>query len=314
MLSRTADNLFWIARYMERAENIARMLRVTDRLSLMPSSTEGEGTEWQSTLIVSGTEDIYYDKYDEVTPENVIFFLAFDRDNPSSIRNCIELARRNARAVRTAMTTEQWEALNGAWLELPSWDETRLRGSGLHRFLDWVKERSLLFYGTTIATMLRRDSYYFTRLGTFIERGDNTARILDVKYHLLLPDNVRVGGGIDFYQWAAILRAVSGYRSYHALYKEGIKPWLIAEFVILHDQMPRSLVSCSSAINDCLENLTVEYGEKNDAYRIAGQIHSQLRYGKVEDIFNQGLHEFLSSYIERNHKLGQEISRSYLLG
>lgn len=314
MLSRTADNLFWISRYMERAENIARMLRVTDRLSLMPSSTEGEGTEWQSTLIVSGTEDIYYDKYDEVTPENVIFFLAFDRDNPSSIRNCIEQARRNARAVRTALTTEQWEALNGAWLELPSWDETRLRGSGLHRFLDWVKERSLLFYGSTIATMLRRDSYYFTRLGTFIERGDNTARILDVKYHLLLPDNVEVGGGIDFYQWASILRAVSGYRSYHALYKEGIKPWLIAEFIILHDQMPRSLVSCSGAINDCLENLTAEYGEKNDSYRMAGQIHSQLRYGKVEDIFSQGLHEFLSTYIERNHKLGQEISRSYLLG
>ncbi|MGB5092587.1 MAG: alpha-E domain-containing protein [Parvibaculum sp.] len=316
MLSRTADNLFWIARYMERAENIARMLRVTDRLSLMPSGTLGAnaGAEWASTLIVSGTESAFYEKFEEATPENVIFYLAFDRDNPSSIRSCIETARRNARAVRTALTTEQWEALNGTWLELPAWDESRMRGSGLHRFLDWVKERSLLFHGATVATMLRRDSYYFTRLGTFIERGDNTARILDVKYHLLLPENVEVGGGIDFYQWASILRAVSGYRSYHVLYKEGIKPWLIADFLILQEQMPRSLISCAADIKACLDKLAEQYGQRHESHRVAGQIYSQLCFGKVDDIFGQGLHEFLSQFIEQNNRLGHEISRSYLVG
>jgi len=195
MLARTADNLYWIARYVERAENLARTLRVTDRLSLMPSGADTDGNEWHSTVIVSGAEQGFYDKHEEATPENVISYLAFDPENPSSIRNCLEAARRNARAVRTALTSEQWECLNSAWLELPRWNETRVRGSGLHRFLDWVKDCSLLFTGGTVATMLRRDSYYFTRLGTFIERSDNTARILDVKYHVLLPEHAEVGGG-----------------------------------------------------------------------------------------------------------------------
>ena len=150
MLSRTADNLYWISRYMERAENLARILRVTDRLSLMPAVAESDGNEWHSTIVVSGVEDLFYERYDEATPENVISFLAFDTENPSSIRNCIETARRNGRAVRTALTTEQWESLNATWLELPSWNENRVRGSGLHRFLDWVKDRSLLFHGTTV--------------------------------------------------------------------------------------------------------------------------------------------------------------------
>ncbi|MBX3493188.1 MAG: alpha-E domain-containing protein [Parvibaculum sp.] len=313
MLSRTADNLFWLARYMERAENLARILRVTDRLSLMPSTVDADGSEWHSTVVVSGCEEGFYEKHEEATPENVISYLAFDPDNPSSIRCCIETARRNARAVRTALTTEQWESLNAAWLELPGWNEARVRGSGLHRFLDWVKDRSLLFHGGTVATMLRRDSYYFTRLGTFIERSDNTARILDVKYHLLLPEHAEVGGGIDYYQWAAILRAVSGYRSYHAVYKEGLKPWLIAEFLIMREEMPRSLISCAAEMKDCLDKLGEEYGQRNEAHRMAGQVHSRLRFGKIEDVFRQGLHEFLTEHIAQNDRLGVEISRGYLM-
>jgi len=314
MLSRTADSLYWIARYMERAENLARTLRVTDRLSLMPSSADADGNEWHSTVVVSGCEQGFYEKHEEATPDNVLSYLAFDPENPSSIRTCIETARRNARAVRTALTTEQWECLNSAWLALPGWNESRVRGSGLHRFLDWVKDCSLLFTGGTVATMLRRDSYYFTRLGTFIERNDNTARILDVKYHVLLPEHAEVGGGIDYYQWASILRAVSGYRSYNAVYREGMKPWLIAEFLIMREEMPRSLISCAAEIKECLDRLGEEYGQRHECHRIAGQIYSRLRFGKVEDVFRQGLHEFLSDHIDQNNRLGLEISRSYLLG
>ena len=313
MLSRTADSLYWLARYMERAESLARILRVTDRLSLMPSGTDADGSEWHSAVVVSGCEEEFYARHEEATPENVISYLAFDPENPSSIRSCIETARRNARGVRTSLTTEQWESLNTTWLELPGWNEARVRGSSLHRFLDWVKDRSLLFYGGTVATMLRRDRYHFTRLGTFIERSDNTARILDVKYHLLLPEHAEVGGGVDYYQWASILRAVSGYRSYNSVYREGLKPWLIAEFLIVREEMPRSLISCSAEIKDCLDRLGEEYGQRNEAHRVAGQIYSRLRFGRVEDVFRQGLHEFLSEHIEQNDRLGTEISRVYLM-
>src|SRR5690606_2794247 len=147
MLSRTADSLYWIARYMERAENMARILRVTDRLSMMPTHASSQGSEWQSTIVVSDCQQGFYEKYEEATPENVISYLAFDPTNPSSIRSCIETARRNARAVRTALTTEQWESLNATWLEFPNWNESRVRGSGLHRFLDWIRDRCLLFHG-----------------------------------------------------------------------------------------------------------------------------------------------------------------------
>jgi uncharacterized alpha-E superfamily protein len=171
----------------------------------------------------------------------------------------------------------------------------------------------LLFHGGTVATMLRRDSYHFMQLGTFIERGDNTARILDVKYHVLLPEHAEVGGGIDYYQWASILRAVSGYRSYHVIYKEGIRPWLIADFLIMREEMPRSLVACTAKIKECLDQLAEEYGQRHESHRMAGQRYSQLRFGKVSDVFSQGLHDFLTQYIEQNNRLGAEISRSYLM-
>lgn len=313
MLSRTADSLYWIARYLERAENLVRILRVTDRLSMMPTSASTQGSEWHSPIVVSTGEHGFYEKYGEATAENVISYLAFDMDNPSSISSCIETARRNARSVRTALTTEQWENLNSTWLELPNWNSSRVRGAGLHRFLDWVRDRCLMFHGSTVATMLRRDSYQFMQLGTFVERGENTARILDVKYHILLPEHAEIGGGIDYYQWAAILRAVSGYRSFHLVYKESIKPWLIAEFLILNDEMPRSLMSCMGQINSCLDDLASEYGTRMECHRMAGQMYSRLKFGQVSDVFNEGLHEFLTRFIEQNNRLGFEINRCYLM-
>ena len=197
-----------------------------------------------NAVATAGCRKAFAARYTEATEENVIEFLAFSTDNPSSIRNCIEIARHNARAVRTALTTETWEAINGAWLELKRFGNGPTSREEILRFLHWVQETSLRFDGSAYRTMLRNDVYWFSRLGLYIERADNTARILNVKYHMLLPADEHVGGPLDYYQWAAILRTVSALTAYHWVYRESLKPWLIADLLILNPQMPRSLASC----------------------------------------------------------------------
>jgi uncharacterized alpha-E superfamily protein len=215
--------------------------------------------------------------------------------------------------VRTALTADMWEAINATWLDLPRFGETPLRIEDIRPFLDWVKERSQLFGGAANNTMLRNDAYWFVRLGTFTERADSTARILDMKYNVLLPDYEAIGGTLDYYQWAAILRSVSALRAYHWVYRDRLKPWLIAELLILRPEMPRSLVACLSEIAQTLDVLAEAYGVRGECHRVAGQLHSQLRYGKIEAIFKGGLHEYLTGFIDENALLGREISRQYLV-
>jgi len=242
----------------------------------------------------------------------VIDYLARDPDNPSSIASCLETARNNGRAVRTALTTDMWEAVNATWLETRKLTRDDFAPARVGRFLERVKERSQLFGGAAAATMLRSDAYWFTRLGTFVERADNTARILDVKYHVLLPKPDSVGGLVDYYQWTAILRSVSALRSYHWVYRDRLKPWLIAELLILRPEMPRSLRSCLDEIARHLDLLGQAYGTRGECHRLAGQIDARLRYGKIESIFQAGLHEFLTEFIDTNTVLGEEIRRHYL--
>jgi uncharacterized alpha-E superfamily protein len=316
MLSRTADSLFWLARYMERAENVARIVMVGHRMASMARTLENPGNEWRSTLIAAGCEQGFFKKYSEVdaAAATVIDYLVRDPDNPSSVFSCLETARRNARAVRTALTVDMWEALNGTWLRTHGADRSALAPDRLMEHLDWVKERSLLFSGAYANTMLRNDAYYFTRLGSFIERADNTARILDVKYHVLLPRHEGVGGALDYYQWQAILRSVSALRSYHWVYQERLKPWLVAELLILRPEMPRSLLSCYDQIVRHLEFLADAYGGlRGECHRVAGEMHARLRYGRIEAIFQSGLHEFLIEFTEGSARLGNEISRLYLM-
>lgn len=312
MLSRTADSLYWLARYMERAENIARIVLVGHRMTSMARSLGNPGNEWLSTLIASGCELGFFAKYSEAAAPAVIDYLVRDADNPSSILSCIETARRNARAVRTALTVDMWNALNETWLRTRTLfaDATSER---IAELLEWVKERSQLFSGAYANTMLRNDAYYFTRLGTFLERADNTARILDVKYHVLLPQHEGVGGALDYYQWQAILRSVSALRSYHWVYQDRLKPWLIAELLILRPEMPRSLRSCYDEISEHLDALAGRYGGKRgECHRLGGEIHARLRYGRIRDIFQIGLHEFLTEFIDRTILLGSEINHLYL--
>ena len=314
MLSRTADSLYWLARYVERAENIARTVLVGHWMASMARSLGNPGNEWESTLIASGCEAGYRAKYAEVTPAGVVDYLVRDPENPSSLISCIETARRNARAVRTALTVDMWNALNETWLRMREKLVSGFTLDQVSEVLEWVKQRSQLFNGAYANTMLRNDAYYFTRLGTFVERADNTARLLDVKYHVLLPRSEGVGGALDYYQWQAILRSVSGLRSYHWVYHDRLKPWLIAELLILRPEMPRSLVSCYDEIVRTLDLLAEAYaGKRGECHRLTGEVYARLRYGRIQDVFQLGLHEFLTEFINRTLILGDEIASLYLI-
>jgi len=314
MLSRTADSLYWLARYVERAENIARAVLVGHWMASMARSLGNPGNEWQSTLIASGCEPGYRTKHAEVTPAGVVDYLVRDPENPSSLVSCIETARRNARAVRTALTVDMWNALNETWLRMREKLISGFTPDQVSEVLEWVKQRSQLFNGAYANTMLRNDAYYFTRLGTFLERADNTARLLDVKYHVLLPQSEGIGGALDYYQWQAILRSVSGLRSYHWVYHDRLKPWLIAELLILRPEMPRSLVSCYDEIARTLDLLAESYGGKRgECHRLTGEVYARLRYGRVQGVFQLGLHEFLTEFINRTTILGDETASLYLI-
>ena len=236
--------------------------------------------------------------------------LAMDPRNPSSIYNALRSARENARAVRVAMTSETWENINSLWLEFNQFIGTDLAISGLHEFCDWVKSRSHLFRGVSYGTMLRDDAFRFLRLGTFIERSDNTARLLDVKYHLLQSEDEADNTPVDYYEWSAVLRSVSAFQAYQKVFNDTIEPLRVAELLILREDMPRSLHACFSEITPILEQLTGRRG--GECKRMAGELHSRLRYGRMHDIFAEGLHGFLEDFILRNNNLGLEIQRTFL--
>jgi uncharacterized alpha-E superfamily protein len=313
MLSRTADSIYWVARYVERAEYLARILEATQRLTALPLAYSGSTNEWESAVATAGCSSSFYKTYADANEETVADFLAFAAVNPSSIRNCFEIARSNARAVRTALTMEMWDAINGAWLELKRFGVGPFTRDELAQFLRWVQESSLRFDGSAYRTMLRNDAYWFSRLGLFIERADNTARILDVKYHLLLPAQQHVGGPLDYYQWAAILRSVQALTSYHWVYRDSLKPWLIADLLILNDQMPRSLASCYAHLVEHLDNIARSYGRQGAAQRLARAIRTRLENSRMDEIFRQGLHEFITEFVSDNNRLGIAIAEQYLM-
>ena len=314
MLSRTADNLYWAARYVERADFVARLLDAALRLSALPTSYGGAGTGWESAIACSGSAAAFYERYGDANEASVRYFLAFSPDNPSSIRSCLEVARANARAVRTALTTEMWEAINDAWHQLDRFGHGEHMGREEYgSFLDWVKGVALAFDGSARRTMLRNDAYWFSRLGVFVERADNTARILDVKFHLLLPEEEHVGGPLDYFQWSAILRSVSALTAYHWVYRDSLKPWLIADLLILNDQMPRSLSSCYSNLVSFLDDLGRAYGRQGPTQRHARNVHTRLQNSKIDGLFQSGLHEFITGFLADNNHLNTVVNEQYLI-
>jgi len=313
MLSRTANDLFWMGRYVERAENTARMLDVTWRMSLLPTGDRGAG-DWSAALQIGGGEDVFMERYGSPNARNIIEYMVLDGENPSSIYSVFRQARENARATRGTTTTELWQSLNDTWLEVNALDYDKIAKRGFTRFFDWVKERSHLFRGVSTGTMLRDDAYFFQRLGTFLERADNTARLLDVKYHILLPAGEPVGGAIDYYQWGALLRSVSAFSAYKRRFHDAIWPQRVAELLILHGDMPRSLHSCYRELDGLFAALRELYRRDFECFRLAGKTYSRLRYGRAESIFQRGLHEYLAEFLDRNADLGAQISSDFMLG
>jgi uncharacterized alpha-E superfamily protein len=337
MLSRTADHLFWMARYMERAENTARMLDVNYQTSLLPQSADTAEQGWRGLLSISELTGLFAQRHQRVEARGVMDFMVRDEHNLSSITCCIRAARENARAVRGALTTEVWETTNQTWLEF----NRKLKDGEFERdpgaFFEWVKFRSHLSRGVTVGTMLMDEALHFLRIGTFLERADNTARLLDVKFHALVGGGANGNGGgpaaqwqsqsqaggdffgsnakesheVDFYHWSAILRSVSGFEIYRKVYRNVIRPERVAELLILRPDMPRSLAAC---VNEVVANLDqVANAQSVETRRRAGRLRSDLQYGRIDEILAQGLHAYLTQFLDRVNDLGVGISRDFLV-
>ena len=318
MLSRTADHLYWMARYMERAENTARMLDVLSRAAmLMPSGADAEQS-WHGILSISELTPAFTQKYGPVSEAKVIDFMVRDETNPSSILSCLRAARENARAVRGTLTTEVWETHNQTWLEF-----NRLAGNGAlesdpGNVFEWVKFRSHLSRGVTVGTMLQDEALFFQRIGTFLERADSTARLLDVRFHALTGGKDFFGPGkgkealeVDFYHWSALLRSVSGFEIYRRVYRTVIRPDKVADLLMLRPDMPRSLVHCMNEVRANL--MLVANDQSNETLRHAGRMQADLEYGRIDEILATGLHAYLSQFLERVNDLGVRISRDFLV-
>ena len=315
MLSRTADHLFWMSRYTERAENTARILDVNYQTSLLPQSATSAQAGWEGLLSISELNARFAAKYgDSVAPRDVMDFMVRDEKNSSSIVSCLKNARENARAVRGTLTTEVWETENQTYLEV-----IRMLNNGdferdPSQFFEWVKFRSHLSRGVTAGTMLQDEAFHFLRLGTFLERADNTARLVDVKFHADLGGVSGEGNQLqdfDFYHWSSILRSVSGFEIYRKVYRDVIKPERVAELLILRADMPRSLLGC---LNELMSNLAMVTSDANsETRRRAGKLRSDLQYARIDEILANGLHAFLTQFLDRVNELGAHLSREFLV-
>jgi uncharacterized alpha-E superfamily protein len=322
-----------MARYMERAENTARMLDVNYEASLLPQSTDAAEKGWKGLLGISELSGDFAKNYGEVTAENVMRYMVSDANNGSSIRNCLQAARENARAVRGTLTTEVWETQNQTWLEFQRMvaSDSFLRDPSA--MFEWVKFRSHLSRGVTVGTMLQDDAFYFLRIGSFLERADNTARLLDVKFHAVETEyyggngqsqsqsqsqgqsQTQGGAGrdieVDFYHWSGILRSVSGFEVYRKAYRNVIRPEKVAELLILRPDMPRSLAAC---MQEVVTNLKMVANEQSgETLRRAGRLQADLKYGRIDEILATGLHAYLTQFLDRVGTLGVGISRDFLV-
>lgn len=309
LLGRTANGLYWMNRYIERAENMARLVDAGLRLAL--TRTENSADEWASVIVSAGAKTTFIARHGEYNAANVVDFLLRDASNPSSVMSAMETARMNARMVRTALTRETWEAINEAWMQLKVMLASEIDARELPRILDAIKRETALVRGAFHGTMLRNEIFDFCQLGTFMERADNTARILDVKYYVLLPSVSWVGSSLDNYQWESILRSVSAHRSYRWVYEADYRPANIADFLILSRRMPRSLAYCYRMLQESLTHLREEYDTRHPCHDTLDRSLAKLASGRIVSIFEEGLHEFLRDFIECNSKLGNEVAQAY---
>jgi uncharacterized alpha-E superfamily protein len=309
LLGRTANGLYWMSRYIERAENMARIVDAGLRLAITRADSSAD--EWTSVVVSAGATQPFLAKHSEYSAETVADFLLRDTSNPSSVLSSIETARVNARMVRTALTRETWESINEAWMSSRRLLAAPIDQRELPKILDQIKRETALIRGAFYGTMLRNEIFDFAQIGSYIERADNTARILDVKYYVLLPSLSWVGSSLDNYQWESILRSVSAHRSYRWVYEADYRPTQIADFLILNRRMPRSLAFCYRMIGESLNFLADEYGERHACHKTLEEITSRLKPGTIAAIFDGGLHEFLRDLIHYNDRMGDEVAENY---
>ncbi|MEM7619282.1 MAG: alpha-E domain-containing protein [Pseudomonadota bacterium] len=308
MLSRTAENLYWMARYIERADSTARLVEMANRIAIVPG--EDNLNEWRSIAAVAGSHHLLPSDKNGFDKHTILRHLIIDTQNPSSICSCITKARENARAVRTALTQEMWEAINNGWRKLQSVDEQDLVRN-LSDLMDWVKNRSASLRGASEIGMLRNEGYDFLRLGGYVERADMTLRLLDVKYYVLLPETEVVGGARDHHQWTSVLRAASALRAYHHVYRDDYSPWKIADFLILNPMFPRSLIFCYEQIGVCLKHLLNGSSRSQTCFATANSVVAHLSDIGMGEIFQEGLHEFITEKILINQQLSSEIAKVF---
>jgi uncharacterized alpha-E superfamily protein len=309
MLSSTAKNLYWMGRYLQRAKTTARLIEATQRMALQSSGKEAEGV-----VAIFGMDDEFRQTQSQGGRlSNLIDFLAFDENNPSSIVSSIGSARRNAREERNNITVDVWESLNGLWLELTA----RLRGNraGLDRgaLIESVKKQAVMIFGAAQVTLLRDEAYNFFQIGSFLERGDNTARILDVKFHALRPDGDPHTGDMDYFAWSELLACIGAVRTYRRIYRSSLDPKKIADLMMLRRDVPRSVHHCLWMVDLAMRELADIYGARGEADRLAGELHARLRYARIDQVFDTGLHEFLGDLRTDVAALSDEIGRQFLL-
>lgn len=309
MLGKTAGGLYWMFRFLERSENTARLVEAGFRIALTRS--KDPEAEWKSVLTTAGARSLYDQKYDDYAASSALDFLLRDASNPSSVISCIDNARTNARMVRTALTTEVWEAVNESWMALKTALKAPITETKLPALLGEIRRHTALVRGAVHGTMLRNDIFDFTQIGIALERADNTARIIDVKYYTLLPSASFVGSTLDNVQWETILRSVSAHRSFRWLNNHDISPMSIADFLIFDSRFPRSLSFCSRILEENLGFLAKDYDNRLPCHDMIDAQRERLREQTIASVFDDGLHQFITSFISENNAIGQQIEKDY---
>lgn len=316
MLSRVADSLYWMSRYIERAENVSRLLDVN--LQLLLDFEEMDDLKlkehWEPVIRATGDEALFYELYEQADSSSVTEFLTFNKKNPSSILSCMLAARENASMIRDQLSTEMWQCINQAYLFLKSNNAKQIWDSGPYEFYKQIQDYSHLFMGLTDATFSHTEGFYFMQVGKFLERADKTSRILDIKYHILLPSLEDVGGAVDAVQWSAILRSCSAFEAYHRIYVASVDPLRVADFLIFNDYFPRSIQFCVRELDTNLHRISgCPKGEySNPAEHASGRMLSELKYNTITDAFNRGLHEYLEAIQQRFVEIGVEVYKTYM--
>jgi uncharacterized alpha-E superfamily protein len=310
MLGRSANGIFWMFRYLERAENTARLLDAGFRMALTRGDS-ASADEWRSVLVTMGLDRQFAEKAGDFSGPHVCNFILRDRDNPGSILSMMESARTNARGVRTAITREVWEATNESWMVLKDLLSRPVRETNLGEVLSQIRRQATQVRGAMEGTMLRNEIFNFARIGTFLERADNTARILDVKYHVLLPSVAWVGSSLDHVQWDTVLRSVAGDRAYRWLNAGTMDARGIAKFLILDGRFPRSLAFCYEKLRSNMASLAREYGGETRAHELLRNTGARLHQNSIEQIVEAGLHEFIVEFIACNVDVASAVAQDY---